>query len=164
MRNTVALLAAVALGVTAQAETSGGVPAASVDAIAIAVDACRAATTRKSIDVNVLKQKGFAASSWRGPSGRPVQNAPRVFGKDGALILLTDDGHDCTIMAGLKASSDWMALNIKLNATLGVAPFETKLGQTSWRVADHAIQLAATGSREKPAVRVMIIPNSQEPK
>lgn len=154
-----ALIAATILTVPAIAKEAEGAPPATVDAIVAAVDACRAARTHKRTEVGILGQRGFVRSAVNATQAKRSQTPPKLFSRDGAIIMLPPDENGCTVMANLAASSDWMALNAKLNATLGLAPFETRMGEAAWRTTTHYVRLDAAGSREKPAVRVIVAPN-----
>ena len=154
-----ALIAATVLTAPAIAKEAETTPPATVDAIVAAVDACRAARTHKRTDVGILGQRGFVRSPLNAAQAKRSQTPPKLFSRDGAMIMVPPDENGCTVMANLVASSDWMALNAKLNATLGLAPFETRMGEAAWRTTAHYVRLDAAGSREKPGVRVIVAPN-----
>ena len=135
-------------------------PASQAD-IAAATEQCLAASTAEGVDIVAIEQAGWMAATASG-DGETIATPLRIYSKsaNGALIMTGRDGDAaskvCIVMARIGKLKDYSALTSVMSATYG-EPLKVEGNERIWSADGKMIQMDATGSREKPSVRIATI-------
>jgi len=161
-----ASLLALAASSVADAQAPSGLKPAKVGEVVTATQACLRATQADRVDEALLRADGWEAATFSA-NGKAVDTPLRIYGrKTGhAIIMLVREGEPrkmYTIMARVQQVDDLREAGTALTASLGKRLAQVKDGGTTWFVEDKLINLQATGSREKPSLRVsvMVVPKN----
>ncbi len=172
MRGAVALTmrrhAAVALG--AAAVLAGPVAAkefgvASQDEIVAGARSCVASVGPAGLDEAHRVAAGWSKGAMTSKDGKPVASDLIVYGKGNLMMLSTRAAGLCTVTARIASVRAFPGIQSAMASAYG-APFKDDgKGEQFFQAPDHRfIDLASTGSKDRPAVRVAVGYVSQESK
>jgi hypothetical protein len=158
-----ALLSLAAQPALAIAQTDGLKPAQPA-AIAASAASCAAALSPSGVDEPRLVADGWQEGSVNS-GGKAVATPLRFFGRGNTVLLLMREekpaSPNCVIMARMKSVRDFPAILQATGAALGGKLAGTGNGSAMWLLSGgKAAQIQATGSRSKPAVRVVVVQTS----
>ena len=166
MRIFAQFLVTVALAAGLVAPGAAQMKPNSPEAIASAVTDCWTSTGTTSVDEARLRQLGWAAGSVRSANGKPVDNPMRIYGKRGSsvvlMILPSTTMAGCAILSRVAKPTDIGAtaqlLFTKLKAIdpAVVGGKGSGNGQIVYLSLPRVAELSATGTKEKPATRIVV--------
>lgn len=154
------VLLAAASPAAAQGSASGLKPASPADIVA-ATSSCMAAVGPNGTDEGVLLAQGWAKATMTS-KGKTVEAPLNVYGrKAGNVILMTAPDTKasgiCTVMARIDRPETAPAVVNAMSTQLQTKPAKTEPGSVYWFAQQRIVQLATTGDRSKPSVRVSVM-------
>lgn len=126
-------------------------------AIVAAAQSCRDAVPADRLDEQRLTADGWSLAQMREANGRPIDTPLRIFGRESIILLAMPNVAGCTVMARLRSPSLYPAVIQALTAQFGQPAQTNAAGEVMWILGDKAVQAAATGNRERPSVRILIV-------
>jgi len=152
---------ALAASSVADAQAPSGLKPAKVGEVVAATHACLRATQADRVDEALLRADRWETATFSA-NGKAVDTPLRIYGrKTGhAMIMVVGKGElrkMCTVMARVPQVGDLREAGTALATSLGKRPAQVKDGGATWFVEDKLINLQATGSREKPSLRVSVM-------
>jgi hypothetical protein len=147
--------AALLLGAPAVAQ---GLPTGSMDEIISATRSCLAATSSTGVDEQKLQADGWHRATLSA-NGKPVQNGMTFYGRNGLLLILNKSAPTplCALTARIAAGPDFLKLQAAMAALYGGSVGTDPQGEYVFMAPDHhIIDLAPTGTSDRPAVRVAV--------
>jgi hypothetical protein len=157
---------ALAASSFADAQAPSGLKPAKVGEVVAATQACLRATQADRVDEALLRADGWETATISA-DGKAVDTPLRIYGRKTGhvIIMLMGKGEPrklCTVMARVPQIGDLTEAGTALAASFGKRPAQVKDGGATWFVEDKLISLQATGSREKPSLRVsvMVVPKN----
>ena len=140
---------------------------ATADHIGEAVGRCIAATSTAGLNLERLAEGGWQRAKTQ--SGEEKVDAPiPIYGKAGnrAVIIAapTEAAPACIVTARIEHFDVVSATTQGMSRALKVSPMKSEGNETYWRYGPLIIQLAATGTREKPGIRVGVVAVAGEKK
>ncbi|WP_337660975.1 hypothetical protein [Erythrobacter sp. Alg231-14] len=118
---------------------------------------CFAATENGSIDTAALGSLGWALARMTTDDGRDVEGAPIIFGhgERAPIILLSATEGDgfCIVMARVENSEVFDQFKQAFGSDL---PDPDENGAITFFAQGHVVQIAQTGSRDEPSVRLAV--------
>ena len=144
----------------AWAQAQANLKPAKIEEVVAATQACRAAAFTDRIDEGVLRNRGWQPGTLA-VDGRPASGPFRVYGRQGgnALIMLASDRNGqklCSVVAGLSRLGDFGKVGVALSTSLGAKPAQLGGGTANWLSGGKLVNMQATGSRERPSIRVSV--------
>ena len=149
-----AVAAAAALAVPASAQLK---PASEAH-ITAATAQCLAATTAEGIDTDIIESAGWEAAT-ASKDGKAIAMPLGIYGASGndAMIMTGPKGEAankvCIVMARMGKLKEYDALASAMSARYG-KPLKVEGGKRIWSADGKIIQMDASGSRDKPSVRI----------
>ena len=131
-------------------------PAAADDIIA-AIDACRSAAGSGGVDETRLTGAAWQAETF-GSKERPTETPLRIYAKRGnnAVLMFTRDASGpgvCIVTARIRSTADAPLVANQISSRFG-APIQAAPQEVTWRAERHILQLAPTGNRNAPSLRI----------
>jgi hypothetical protein len=152
--------AAVARGAALQ-------PAAPPEIVA-AASTCLAAAKPGSVDAAALTARGWAKGEASDGSGKAVKLPFDAFSrKDGKVVIIVaaaDGNGMCSVVARIDRVETASAVANALSAEFKVKPFQADKEGIIWFADGRLVQLAATGDRSKPSVRISLMQQVEKAK
>lgn len=153
-----ALIGAAALSTSAGAQMKE----ASADQIAAAARSCVAATTAQGIDMARLQADGWRPGSMAGADKKAVETPLQFLTRPGSnpMILLNglEAGKPCNVLARIKSVSAAPAITREVGQALGGEQLRSSSqSEAIWRVDSVLVVVQASGSVDKPALRLSTI-------
>ena len=147
-----ALTLAVPAAAPAQGPTSS-LRASEPPAIVAAAQSCLAAVTPEGLDEARLTADGWGRGSMSGGGGELI-----IFSRGDVLLLSTPGTSFCAVTARLRNMRAFPELSQALVAAFGRPSQSEANGTQMWLWEDAKVmRVEATGSRERPAVRIAIM-------
>ncbi len=134
--------------------------------IGVAIGACIAATGPAGVDEARLGEAGFARGEIEA-KGKTIETGLGFFGKaNSAAIIITmaEPNPVCTVTARIPSVERFPATVEGLSRALQSKPIQQNGNEFTWRRGRTLVQLAATGTREKPAIRTVVMAMREEKK
>jgi hypothetical protein len=161
LERSLAILLLGTVGTAAGAQTQSLVPAAPAE-IAAAVGTCVAATKPAGADAGVLAAQGWKKATATSASGKPLATPFSVYGREGGKTLITVSkakkrGDLCTVMARIESTDTAKPVVEALSAELKAKPGKIEQSEVYWFAGRKVVQLASTGDRSKPSVRISVM-------
>ena len=161
MLRSLAALALLASSSAAIAQGTSQKPASPAE-IAASTASCIAATTATGIDVTALEGGGWQKATATDGRGKPLQTPFSVYGRKGGntmLMLAPASGARglCTVMARIDRAENAPVVINALSAQLNTKPAKADKGEIYWFAQNKIVQLATTGDRSKPSVRISVM-------
>jgi hypothetical protein len=139
---------------------------ATVDELIGGAQSCAAVTTTAGVDVRALESAGWGKGTMSA-QGKPVATTLQIYGK-GPLVLMFDTAQAkpiCIITARISSIADFVKIRAAFQAKYGTPVKDDGKGEQIFIAPDHRIvDLASTGSNDRPSVRVGVGPVIQESK
>ena len=163
LRKTALFLATLALPAAASAQKTGLQPASASD-IASAVSSCWAAVGAQGVEPAKLQAAGWTSASAVDKQGKSIELPMGVYGKTGAnAVIVTNPGQAgeslCTVVAAVTPSQLNTTISTVKQALLAVDP-TVKAARDDGGIVFLALprlaMLNATGSKEKPGMRIVV--------
>jgi hypothetical protein len=155
-----AALALLASAGPALAQASALRPAAPAHVVT-GLSACIAAMRPGGgVEQSKLTGAGWRKGTAEDAKGKAMPMPFAIYGrKDANVVLLTDPAGKgaCTVLARIERPESAPAVVQALAAHLKAQPKRDKNNNLIWLAGRTAVQLAATGDRAKPALRVAVI-------
>lgn len=142
---------------------------ASSEHIGAAIDACVGATSLEGVDSDKLVDAGWAAGAIE-DKGKAVDSPLRIYATPDnyAVIVVNIDAAKaedaCIVMAGIESFDRYSAIADGIGRDLQAKLIRRDGNEFFWRHGPLMIQLAATGTREKPSIRAGVIAVPEEKK
>ncbi len=161
MPRSAAALALLGAASAAAAQGQILVPAAPAE-IAAAVASCVAATNAGGADAKVLGAQGWQRAIATDGKGKPLATPFAVYGRKGGktmiMIAPSKQGRDlCTVTARIDGTAAAKPVVEAVSAQLKTKPAKVEPSAIYWLAGGKAVQLASTGDRSKPSVRISIM-------
>lgn len=157
----------LASGTSANAQASGLEPATSAEIVAAATT-CHAAAKPGSVDAAVLAAAGWVKAEASDEGGKAVALPFDVYARKDAKVMITARNADgngmCTVVARIDRVESAGAIANALTAAFKVKPFQADKEGILWFADNRIVQLAATGDRSKPGVRVSVMQQVEKAK
>jgi hypothetical protein len=138
---------------------------ASAADVAVAVSSCWKAVVPGGVDLTKLKAEGWTPASATDPSGKAIALPVGIYGKSGvnAIVMANADTAGksvCAVVGGLRSIDDIKGvLPVVKQALLTIDP-NVKAASSNGGIVfidlPRLAMLNATGSKEKPGVRVVV--------
>ena len=163
LRKAALLFAALAVPAAASAQTAGLQPASAGD-IASAVSSCWGAVGASGVDPAKLQAAGWSSASAVDKQGKSVALPMNVYGKTGAnAVIITNPAQSsdglCTVVARINPAQVNTTISTVKQALVAVDP-TVKAARDDGGIVFLALprlaMLNATGSKEKPGMRVVV--------
>ena len=164
MRSSV-VAALVTFGLAAPLQGQGMTPAANEEFLT-AARSCAAATSPTAVDPRKLEADGWKKATMSS-NGKPVATPLTMYGKGHLLLMFDAAGTSplCIVTGRLGSIGEFPKLQAAFAAAYGAPIKDDGKGEQMFVAPDHRIvDLAATGSADRPAVRVGVGPVFQETK
>lgn len=118
-----------------------------------------------SVTPTAVDESRLASDGWRPgkitKDGQEIEASLRFYGRgnDNVLLMIMagEGAGGCSLMARIDQVAEYQNVASALAAELGAKPFQSKASEATWLVQRKAVQLSATGTQEKPAVRIAVI-------
>ncbi len=139
---------------------------ASVAGIEAALGACLSATGTAGVDEAKLTERGFARGKIEA-DGKAVASELGFYGQaDNAAIIITmaNPKPICTVIARIPSIERFPDTVEAINGALQSKPIRQEGNEVTWRHGAAIVQLAATGTREKPSIRTVVMALQEEKK
>ena len=160
------LIAGWALLTLAVPAASQGLPPATPDEILAAARSCAAATSSAGLDLKKLEADGWGKASMSA-DGKPVAT-PLTFYNKGHLLLAYNSGSAkpfCIFTGRIESAAEFRNLQAAFASSFGAPVKDDGKGEQLFLSPDrHIVDLASTGTADRPAVRVAVGPVVQEAK
>jgi hypothetical protein len=163
LRKTILALTALALPAAASSQQTSLQPASASD-IAAAVSSCWGAVSVSGVDPAKLQAAGWSAASAVDKDGKSVALPMGVYGKTGAnAVIITNPGESgeslCTVVARVTPSQVNTTISTVKQALVAVDP-SVKAARDEGGIVFLALprlaMLNATGSKERPGMRIVV--------
>ena len=160
-------LVATAAPVLAQGGVAGLKPATPADIVS-AASSCIAAVGPTGTDQAVLLAQGWTKATMT-RNGKAVEPPLGIYGrKSGNVVLMIGPngktGGLCNVVARVERIETASAVASSLSTQLNSKPAKTEPGSVYWFRGSKIVQLATTGDRAKPSVRISVMQMSEKPK
>ena len=148
-------------GAAASAQGVSGLQPATPSDISSAASSCLASVQATGTDESVLLAQGWERATMRA-EGRAVETALKIYGRKGAnVVLMTAPGTGasglCTVTARVESLDSFAAIAQAIGQNLNIEGKQSEAGAMLWFSGRKVVQLAQTGERAKPAVRVSVL-------
>ena len=162
LRKAALLFAALAVPMAASAQQTSLQPASAGD-IAAAVSSCWGAVGPTGVDAAKLQASGWSAASAVDKQGKSVALPMSVYGKTGAnAVIVTNPGSGdglCTVVASVTPTQVNTTISTVKQALVAADP-TVKAARDDGGIVFLALprlaMLNATGSKQKPGMRVVV--------
>ena len=157
---------AILLLAAGTAATGQGLPPVSMDEIMSGTRSCMSATSSTSVDEQKLQADGWHHATVSS-NGKPVGNGLSFYGRNGLLLFLDKSAPTplCAFSARVATRADFLKLQAAMAAAYGGSVGTDPNGEYVFMTADHhIIDLAPSGTNERPAVRMAVGPIPPEKK
>jgi hypothetical protein len=118
---------------------------------------CFAATESGQIDTSALTTLGWARASMTDGDGKQIDDGPIIFGHSerSPIILLSALEGDgvCVVNARIASFEVFTSFT---DAFGGKLPEPNDEGAITYRAQGHIVQIAPTGSKDKPSLRLVV--------
>ncbi|EAQ30549.1 hypothetical protein NAP1_07215 [Erythrobacter sp. NAP1] len=118
---------------------------------------CFAATESGSISTSSLEDLGWARATMRDGDGNTVEDGPIIYGhgERAPIIILSDLSGDgiCMVNARIESFDTYEEFKAAFGGKL---PDANEKGEILFSAQGHIVQIAPTGSREAPAMRLVV--------
>lgn len=160
----------IASGLVAIAAVAGqplsAAKTAQLEGISSGVDACLDATSLAGVSDALLIENGWQRGSVSA-DGKQIATDLRFYGSSskadaGVVLMALDDKPICTITARIKRFSTIDNLVHAVSTKRENKPPVQSEGDYYWISKELIIQMAATGSRSKPSVRIVIMAQEEK--
>ena len=162
-----ALLGLVAAPAAAQDGASGLQPAAPAEIVS-AASTCLAAARPGSVDVGVLTAQGWGKGQASDKGGKAIALPFDVYARKGGKVMIMTANADgngmCSVVARIDRAETAAAIANALSAQFKVKPFQADKEGILWFAERRIVQLAATGDRSKPGVRISVMQQVEKAK
>ena len=119
---------------------------------------CFKVASKDGFKPDALAPLGWSQATMTGPDGKPIANAPLIFGnaKRKPIILLSAEktGGVCTVMARLDKAETFAEFQ---RAWGGKLPQPDKDGIIGFMVEGQPVALRRTGTADKPALTISVM-------
>jgi len=165
-----ALLALVSAA--AHAVQPGMQPSAPDKIVAAAMD-CWAAVGSTKVDRALLQSRGWTAGQMKSAKGEVVKSELGFYGKPGSsvMILLTDSPKaktSCTVVSRVATPADIAATATQLSKAIKASVPGARAARSDLSIAyiggSRIAMLEPTGTKDKPATRIVVAFNAPEKK
>lgn len=150
--------AALALSAVLAAPATAQMREAALPEIFESYNDCFAATESGEISISSLEALGWSRATIRSSDGEPIENAPLIFGhseRKPIIIMSALEGEGvCMVNARIESFEVFEEFK---QAFGGKLPEPDKQGSISYFAQGHPVQIAPTGSREAPALRLAVL-------
>ena len=118
---------------------------------------CFAATKSGEISVSSLEALGWSRATMRASNGEPIEGGPIIFGHSARkpIIILSALEGEGVCMVNARINS-FKTFNELKQAFGGKLPEPDENGSITFFAEGHPVQIAPTGSREAPAMRLAV--------
>ena len=157
----------LASGTSASAQAPSLEPATPAEIVS-AASTCLAAAKPGSVDAAVLAAAGWTKAEASDEGGKAVALPFDLYARKGAKVMITARNADgngmCTVVARIDRVESASAIANALTAAFKVKPFQADKEGILWFADNRIVQLAATGDRSKPGVRVSVMQQVEKAK
>jgi hypothetical protein len=160
------ILAVLAIFAIAAPAVGQGLPPVANDELLAAVRSCAAATNPTGVDPRKLEADGWRKATMSA-NGKPVATPLTMYGKGHLLLMFDSAGASplCIVTGRILSVAEFPKLQAAFAAAYGAPIKDDGKGEQMFIAPDHrVVDLASTGSNDRPAVRVGIGPVFQETK
>ena len=162
------LIALTFLATSAPAFAQASLQPAEPAEIASAVATCVAAARPGSVDSGVLTGQGWAKGEAADQDGKAIELPFDVYARKGAKVMITARNADgngmCSVVARIDRMETAPRVADALSTQFKVKPFQADKEGILWFADRRIVQLAATGDRSKPGVRVSVMQQVEKAK
>ena len=162
MLKRLALLAM--LPAAAHAAQPGMQPSAPDKIVAATMD-CWAAVGATKVDRALLQSRGWTAGQMKSAKGEVVKSELAFYGKAGSsvMIMLADSAKaksSCTVVSRVATPSDIATTATQLSKAIKAAAPDARAARSDLSIAyiggSRAVMLEPTGTKDKPATRIIV--------
>jgi hypothetical protein len=135
-------------------------PASPAEIVA-AASTCFASAKPGMIDASVLTGQGWAKGEASDKSGKTIDLPFDFYGRKGSKVMIMAKNADgngmCSVLARVDRIETSSAVAQALSARFRKKPFKADKEGVFWLSERRIVQLAATGDRAKPSVRISVM-------